>query len=68
MNTCRLNSQYFKNTIFCRAMSFLQKVQSSRPDRRVHRWANLLEDPKLQNDDTIAQSAMYHKVCLSNLY
>ena len=50
----------------------LHLVQSFRLDQRVRRCANVLEDSylhaKLQNGDLIAQDAMYHKVCLSNLY
>ena len=50
----------------------LHLVQSFRLDQRVRRCANVLEDSylhaKLQNGDIIAQDAMYHKVCLSNLY
>ena len=50
----------------------LHLVQSFRLDQRVRRCANVSEDSylhaKLQNGDLIAQDAMYHKVCLSNLY
>ena len=50
----------------------LHLVQSFRLYQRVRRCASMLEDSylhaKLQNGDLIAQDAMYHKVCLSNLY
>ena len=62
---------------FCNEPSSTEKgslhlVQSYRLDQRVRRCANLLEDSilyaKLQNGDMIAQDAMYHRDCLSNLY
>ena len=50
----------------------LHLVQSFRLDCRVRRCANILEDNllqgKLQGGDLIAKDAMYHRVCLSNLY
>ena len=62
---------------FCNESSTAEKgplhlVQSYRLDQRVRRCANMLEDSllhaKLQNGDMIAQDAVYHKACLSNLY
>lgn len=50
----------------------LHLVQSYRLDQRFRMCVNLLEDSflhaKLQCGDMIAQDALYHKICLTNLY
>ena len=50
----------------------LHAVHSFRLDQRVRRCARILDDSllhaKLQCGDMIAQDAMYHRGCLSNLY
>ena len=66
-----------QHLFLCNESSITEKgpsymVQSFRLDQKVRICANLLEGSflhaKLQNGDMIAQDAVYHKACVSNLY